>query len=392
MQAYYKIIQSIENFSADRGREKKPLSECLRHVLQEDVVADMNMPPFDKSAMDGFACRMEDIDQELEILETIQAGKLPGKAIGPKQCSRIMTGAAVPQGADCVFMMEDAVFSGDKSVTCNNPATKRNICYTGEDYKQGDVLINKGGVICPAHIGTLASAGYAQVAVSKMPGVGILATGTELVEPSEWPAGGQIRNSNSYQVMAQLWSMGIRSDYHGIIVDDIEAISKSFEKALKSNDVVIITGGASQGDFDFVPAILQRHGFEIVLEKTGIQPGNPMSFSRKKQQFCFGLSGNPVSSFVQFELFVKPFLYKIMGANWEAAQVKGRLAQSFKRNKGHRFGIVPVRINSDSSVAEIGFHGSAHINSLAHANALMEVPVGVTYLKEGEEVNVRLIQ
>lgn len=389
MDAYYKITQSIE--STRFPTEKVRLSESLNHILQEDIIADMNMPPFDKSAMDGFACRKEDLGSELMVLETIQAGKLPSKTIGKNQCSKIMTGAAVPDGANCVFMTEDAEPVPENSVKCINPATKTNICFTGEDYKKGDVLINKGVKIGPGHVGTMASAGYHQIAVSNMPTVGIMATGTELVEPSEIAGAGKIRNSNSYQLMAQLKAMEIDGNYLGIFEDDFDKISRNFEAALYNNDLVIITGGASQGDFDFVPAMLQKQGFEVLVQNTGIQPGNPMTFSKKEAKYCFGLSGNPVSSFVQFELFVKPFLYKLLGSLWQPTKVKGKLAKTFSRKKGHRFGIIPVKMDENNRVTEIGFHGSAHINALAFANALMEIPKGVTHLNEGEEVDLRLI-
>ncbi len=254
------------------------------------------------------------------------------------------------------------------------------------------MLINKGVRISPAHIGTMASAGYHELTVSKMPVVGIMATGTELVEPTESAGAGQIRNSNSYQLMAQLNALGISSNYLGIFTDDFEEITKNFEAALNNNDLIMITGGASQGDFDFVPAILQSQGFEVLVQNTGIQPGNPMTFSKKRTKYCFGLSGNPVSSFVQFELFVKPFLYKLLGSSYQPTKMRGKLAKAFNRKKGHRFGIIPVKMDANNRITEIGFHGSAQINALTFANALMEIPKGITHLKEAAEVTVRLME
>ncbi len=388
---YSNVIDTIKQAATILFTEKVSLLNSINRVLQEDIVADINMPPFDKSAMDGYACRKEDLDNELEVLEIIQAGRLPTKPIGKNQCSKIMTGAAVPDGANCVFMIEDAQVLNENSVKCNNLQTKVNICYKGEDYKLGNLLIKKGIKISPSHIGTMAGAGYTSILVSKTPVVGIMATGTELVEPSKTPVAGQIRNSNSYQLMAQLQTLGIRYNYIGTIADDFEQISVSFEKSLANNDIVIITGGASNGDFDFVPAILKKHNFEVLVDQTGVQPGNPMTFSKKNQKYCFGLSGNPVSSFVQFELFVKPFIYKLMNCAWQTPRLKATLSKDFCRQKAGRLGIIPVNLLENNIIEEINFHGSAHINALAYANALMEVPENVTIIKQGETVYVRPI-
>ena len=391
MTKFNEVANTIEHAAIVLFTEKVELLNSINRVLQEDIVADMDMPPFDKSAMDGYACRKEDLENELEILEIIQAGKLPKKVIGKNQCSKIMTGATVPPGADCVFMIEDTNVLNEKFVKCNNPQTKDNICFEGEDYKNGDILVEKGVKISPSHIGILAGAGYAEVLVSKTPNVALIATGTELVEPILIPSAGQIRNSNSYQLMAQLQSMSIPYNYIGIIADDFEQISASFEKSIADNDIVIITGGTSNGDFDFVPGMLRKHDFEILVDKTGIQPGNPMTFSKKHQKYCFGLSGNPVSSFVQFELFVKPFLYKLMGSEWQQLLIKGTLSKNFYRKKPGRFGIIPVKLLEGNIIEEIDFHGSAHINALGYANALMEVPENVTLINEGEAAYVRPI-
>lgn len=391
MTKFNEVANTIRYAAIGLFTEKVELLNSINRVLQEDIVADMDMPPFDKSAMDGYACRKEDLENDLEILEIIQAGKLPQKVIGKDQCSKIMTGAAVPQGADCVFMIEDTNVLNEKLVKCNNPKTKDNICFEGEDYKNGDILVEKGVKISPSHIGILAGAGYVEVLVSKTPKVALIATGTELVEPILIPSAGQIRNSNSYQLIAQLLSMSIPYNYIGIIADDFEQISASFEKSLADSDIVIITGGASNGDFDFVSGMLRKHDFEILVDKTGIQPGNPMTFSKKHQKYCFGLSGNPVSSFVQFELFVKPFLYKLMGSEWQHLRIKGTLSKDFYRKKSGRFGIIPVKLLDGNIIEEIDFHGSAHINALGYANALMEVPENVTLIKEGEAAYVRPI-
>ncbi|MDZ7777976.1 MAG: gephyrin-like molybdotransferase Glp [Bacteroidales bacterium] len=376
-----------KNFTADT--ETVELEKTPGRVLRENVVADMQMPPFDKSAMDGYACRRQDLDKKLEVLEVIQAGMLPEKTIGAGQCAKIMTGAAVPAGADCVFMIEYAGETTTGKVRFTGTNTKNNICYRGEDYTAGNVLIKKNIVIKPAHVGIMASAGYSRVKVSPKPRIAIIATGTELIESSGKPGPGQIRNSNSPQIAALLSQMGIQSHYSGIVADDEKAITEHFQEAIEKNDVVIISGGASEGDYDFVAEVLKKHDFTLLASKTGMKPGNPMIFGQQGDKFCFGLSGNPVSSFVQFTYFVKPFLYRWMHCSWQPLMVKGRLSRKYTRKKTERFAVIPVLINQDNVVEQINFHGSAHINALAGANAFMEVPQGTSSIAEGGEVYVR---
>ncbi|WP_423128220.1 molybdopterin molybdotransferase MoeA [Gaoshiqia sp. Z1-71] len=390
MAHFEEVKQCIENSIRSITTERINLLGSLNKVLQEDVIADLDMPPFNKSAVDGYACRKEDLGNELEVIEVVQAGKLPSKTIGPNQCSKIMTGAMVPPGANCVFMIEHARLIGENRVICTNTKTKENICYQAEDNSCGDILIKKGTLISPAHIGIMAGAGYTEITVSRAPVTGMIATGTELVEPGKKPLPGQIRNSNSTQLMAQLQLMGIPCNDYGIISDDFEQISSCFERSLAENDLVLITGGASVGDYDFVASILKNQGFELLVEKTGIQPGNPMTFSKKNKKYCFGLSGNPVSSFIQFELFVKPFICAYMGGQYQPTRIKGILDLDFHRKKAVRFGFVPVKFSEGKRVEHIGFHGSAHLNALAHANAFMEIPAGVSSIKKGQEVYVQL--
>lgn len=383
------LLNKVHWEACSAGIETVELQQAPGRVLRENVVADMQMPPFDKSAMDGYACRRQNLDEELEVLEVIQAGKLPENRIGPGQCAKIMTGAAVPMGADCVFMIEYAHETASGKVRFTGTHTKNNICCRGEDYTTGTVLIEKNVVIKPAHIGIIASTGYARVKVSPTPGIAIMATGTELIEPSGKPGPGKIRNSNSPQISALLSQMGLQSHYSGIVADDEKAITEYFQEAIQKYDVLIISGGASEGDYDFVARVLKKHDFTLLTSKTGMKPGNPMIFGQKGNKFCFGLSGNPVSSFVQFTYFVKPFLYRWMQCSWQPFMVKGRLREKYIRKKTERFAVVPVILTLDNVIEQIDFHGSAHINALAGANAFMEIPEGTGYIREGGEAYVR---
>ena len=383
------ILNKVHWEACFAGTETIELQQAPGRVLMENVVADMQMPPFDKSAMDGYACRRQELGEQLEVVEIIQAGRLPENEVGPGQCAKIMTGAAVPLGADCVFMIEHARETAPGKVLYTGSHTKDNICYRGEDYGTGTVLIEKNVLIRPAHIGIMASAGYTHVQVSAMPRIAVMATGTELIDTSGKPGPGQIRNSNSPQIGALLSEIGIKSHYSGIVVDDEQAINDYFQAAIQKYDVLIITGGASEGDYDFVAGVLKKHNFTLLSSKTGMKPGNPMIFGQRGDKFCFGLSGNPVSSFVQFTYFVKPFLYRWMQYPWQPFIVKGQLVEKYIRKKTDRFAVVPVVLTPDNMVEQIDFHGSAHINALAGANAFMEVPEGTGYIEEGGEVYVR---
>lgn len=369
--------------------EEVSLDKALNRILQENILADTDMPPFDKSAMDGYACKYADIESELEILEVVHAGKIPTKVIGKNQCSKIMTGAVVPRGADCVFKVEDSEIVGKNKVICTNPKTAKNICYQGEDYKTGTVLMPKGTIVGVSQMAVLAGAGYSVVQVSKLPRVALINTGTELVQPHEKPEGGKIRNSNASQLISQLRKLNLSVTNFGIVEDDYKILTRVFKNAFETHDIVFFTGGASVGDFDWVPKILEDQGFSIFWDRTGIKPGNPMTFSKKGNNYCFGLSGNPVSSLVQFELIAKPTLYKLLGANYESLRIQARLNFSTKRKKADRLGIIPVVFNNKGTVDQIPFNGSAHINALVFANAFLEFPLGETQLQKGQSVYVR---
>ncbi|RIJ50707.1 molybdopterin molybdenumtransferase MoeA [Maribellus luteus] len=389
MSKFDEILSLIKQLPEVFETEEVALQDAFNSVLREDVLADMNMPPFHKSAMDGYACHFEDLGNEMEVLEVIHAGMMPTQTVGRNQCSKIMTGAAVPDGCDCVFKVEDSEEVAEKTVRCINLRTARNICYTGEDYQQGDVLIKEGTIISVPQMAVLAGAGYAKVKVSARPRITVIATGSELVEPHEKPEPGQIRNSNSSQVITQLRKMNLEVAENLQLKDDYDLLTHKFNEALENSDMVIFTGGASVGDFDFIPEILKEQGFKIYWDRTGFKPGNPMTFSQKGNKFAIGLSGNPVSSLVQFELLAKPAIYQLMGAKYTPTRIMATLNFDYRRKKADRLAIVPVYFGNDGKIEEIPFHGSAHINALISATALMEIPLGVDTINKGETVYVR---
>ena len=384
-------MRIVEQSAVSLGTETVGFQETLQRVLAEDVRSDGDMPPFDKSAMDGYACRREDLNHPLTVIEKVQAGDFPKKEIGPGECTKIMTGAPVPRGADTVIMVEHTKILPDGRVTYLKQASKANICYRAEDVCRGDTVLRKGTVIKPQHIPVLASVGATEVSVYKRPRLAVISTGNELVEPWEKPGASQIRNSNAWQLLAQAGQMGVPVRYLGLAKDTREETARLVDKAMQDADVVILTGAVSMGDYDFVPEVLQEKGVEILFHGIHAKPGKRTLFGRTEKQWFVGLPGNPVSSFVQFEMLVKPLVYRIMGSRWLPDVLKLPLSEDFHRKNSSRKAFEPVVITEDSRVQKVDYHGSAHIHALSYASGLMVVERGISNLKKGELVDVRPI-
>ncbi len=373
------------------GIKSVSLAESLNRILAEDIESDMDMPPFDKSAMDGYACRREDFCKELTVIEEIPAGYCPKKDISASQCSKIMTGAVVPEGADCVIMVEYTEEIEGGKIRFTAKETRNNICYKAEDIKSGDIVLEKGVLIKPEHIAVLATLGCAEVLVADKPRVGIIATGSELVEPSEKAEGAKIRNSNGWQLAAQAQNMGCEVRNYGIAVDTEEAIDGAIKRGIAENDILILSGGVSMGDYDLVPGILKENGVEILFNKVAVQPGNPSTFGVIEDTRCFGLPGNPVSTFLQFEMLIKPFLYQMMGHNFDHTTIKAELSEEIKRKKAVRASIIPVKFVSSGKILKVDYHGSAHISAMCNADGAIVIPIGETVIKKGTMLDVRLL-
>ncbi|MDP3461211.1 MAG: molybdopterin molybdotransferase MoeA [Bacteroidales bacterium] len=373
--------------------ENISLAESAGRVLAEDVLSDMDMPPFDKAAVDGFACRRADLGLgSLKIVEVIGAGIVPEIDLTVGCCSKIMTGAMVPSGADCVVMVEQTeICDAETTVRVMNPTTKNNIAFRGEDIHRGDKLLEKGILIKPQHIAVMAAVGVVNPLVFMHPAVCVMSTGDELVEPQFVPGQAQIRNSNASQLMAQLTAVGAKAVYGGIIGDNEQDTYEKINGALQHNQVLILSGGISMGDFDYVPVILKEMGMEILFRTIAVQPGKPTVFARSGSKFVFALPGNPVSSFNIFELLAKPFLYRLMGHEYHPAVLRLPLGIPYKRKAINRLGFAPAYLDASGRVFPIMYHGSAHISALTNATAFLQIPLGVELLSEGEMVDVRLV-
>jgi molybdopterin molybdotransferase len=383
-----KILSEIK-IKMDSEIEGVSLLDSLDRILARDIVSEINMPPFDKSAMDGFALSTKDPSEKYRIIETIAAGDIPQKQINPGECTKIMTGAMLPIGADRVIKKE-VVDEQEGYMKILEQEKVLNVCYKGEDVEVGNIVLRRGSRIRPQETGILASMGINQVQVYRKPVVGIITTGSEIIEPGGNLQEGQIFNSNAYSISAQVKRLGANVRYGGIVRDDKTIIKNQIEKLLEEVDMIIISGGVSMGDYDYVPGILDELGVKLYFQKVAVKPGKPTVFGTKGNKVFFGLPGNPVSTFVIFEIFVKPILYKLMGFHYEPFLLKAKMKTNFKRKRSERTAFIPVKY-ANGGVEPIEYHGSAHIYALAGANGLLEVPSGTKEFKKGTDVHVRQI-
>ncbi len=384
----FKIVM---NYIHETGTETVPFMDSLGQILSEDVFSDIDMPPFNRSAVDGYACHRNDLDSELEVLEVIAAGKEAEKPVGRNQCSKIMTGAKVPEGCNYVFMVEEAEILSSGKVRYTGSGSKSNVAEKGEDVKKGDIVLRKGKLLKPQDIAVLASVGYTLVKVRKKPRVGIISTGDELVEPARVPGASQIRNSNAYQLLAQVDRAGGIGRYFDIAPDIEEVCFKMIINALEDSDLVLITGGVSMGDFDFVPSLLEKAGVKILFSRVNVQPGKPTTFGIHPKAVVFGLPGNPVSSFVQFETLVRPLICNMMGYDWKPVTHLLPMAEKFERKSTLKMAWLLVSVTSDQKVKPIEYHGSANVCAVPDADGLVAIPVGRNIIEKGEIVSVRQI-
>ncbi len=373
------------------GKETVGLAEAAGRALVVPVKSDMDMPPWNKSAVDGYACRHEDLGHELTVIETIAAGAMPEKTVTPGTCSRIMTGAAVPAGADYVFMLENSEELPDGRVRFTGRPGNDNIAKAGEDIMNEQIVMRAGHYVKPQDVAVLAAVGAMQVTVSCRARVGVISTGNELVEPDRLPEGAQIRNSNSSQLMAQIARAGAVGKYYGIARDEEESIADLMKKALEENDVLLISGGVSFGDFDLVPRVMRTMGLTIHFDQVAMQPGKPLTFCTGDKKAVFGLPGNPVSTFVQFEVMVRAFLDRMAGVTEHAPVLQMPIAADYSRKRAERLSWIPCTVTTAGEAMPVEYHGSAHITAFTGAWGVITIPRGQSWIQKGEMVSVRQI-
>jgi molybdopterin molybdotransferase len=401
-------LQLVLGFVKPLPSEKVALLDALGRVLAEDAISDIDVAPFDNSAMDGFAVRAhdtvgahEDTPVEFDVVAHIAAGDFWEGEVGPGQAARIMTGAPVPAGADSIVMVEySTVVTGDGGIGSRVALSRaaklgEHIRYRGEEVLAGDVVVHAGDVLGPAAIGLLASTGHDTVAVYRRPRVGVLSTGSELVEVAEKPGPGKIRNSNSYSIAAQVLAAGGVPHRYGIVPDDMDATRAAFELAASECDFILTSGGVSVGDFDFVKPVLEEMG-ELTFCKVKMRPGNPQTLGTIKGVPFFGLPGNPTSTYVGFEIFVRPALRVMQGYSAIARPVTvARLSHDVKKKQDRRYylrGLCSVADDGGGYQAELSGSQSSALLTAAHCgNCFVVLPEGDGLFPAGTQVDcVRL--
>jgi molybdopterin molybdotransferase len=376
-----------------------PMSDALGRVLAEAVVSDIDSPPHDKSIVDGYAVIATDIEAqqtELAILEEVTAGAVPSKAVESGAATRIMTGAPLPRGADAVVMVEQTEMSGGRvRIMQPNVRVGQNIVRRATSLACGQTVLLPGKLLRPAEIGLLAEVGRQNVAAIPMPRVGVLGTGNELVEHGESPAAGQIRNSNGPMLAALAESAGATATDLGIARDNRNDLERAIGTALSTQNVVVISGGVSAGVLDLVPGTLAALGVEQVFHKVSLKPGKPLWFGEKsgatgQSVLVFGLPGNPVSSLVCFELFVRPAIQKMRGLMPTGLRrVSAQLSRDHQQ-RGDRPTYWPALLENER-VTPLAWKGSGDLRTLTDANCLVFFPAGEKLWKAGEEVQALML-
>lgn len=380
------------------GRERVALREASGRVLAEGVKSTVDLPAFDNSAMDGYAVRAEDVAPvkpglpvELALIGRVAAGELFEGEVQRGTCARVFTGSMLPRGADAVVMQEDTEALPDRADTVrvlDGVKPWENVRFQGEDVKRGAVIVKRGERLSPGHIGLLAAAGVAAVEVFRRPVIGVLATGSELVEPGGTLRPGQIFESNRALLEPLLEGSGAAVRVYPLVPDTLADTKEALRRAFSECDGVVTSGGVSVGELDFVKAAFEELGGKLDFWKVAIKPGKPFVFGKLGGKLLFGLPGNPVSAMVTFLLLARPALWRWQGAtDVEPRTVPCALGEPLV-NRGVRRHFMRVRLDAGGVAWSSGLQASHRLMSLAEANALVDVPADTT-LAEG--VSVRAI-
>ncbi|HLG73634.1 MAG TPA: gephyrin-like molybdotransferase Glp [Chloroflexota bacterium] len=373
--------------------EEKPILEALGQVLAEDVVSTEDVPPHANSGMDGFAVRSADTPGRLRVIADQAAGHVTDRAVEPGTAIRIMTGAVLPAGADTVVPVEDTDGGRDGVVNIGVATPPRaNIREAGEDVRRGECVLPAGTPLSAGTVGVLASIGRGRVKVYRRPVVAFMASGDELVGVEEPLTPGKIRNSNSYTLRCQIEQAGGVPRDLGVARDTLDDIRAHVEEGLKA-DLFITSAGVSVGDFDYVKQVLEEHG-RLELWRIAIRPGKPVAFGMFEGTPVISLPGNPVSSMVTFEIFVRPAIAKMMGhTQLEPPSVEARVLDEIDNRGGRRSFLRAIvsREGQDYVARLTGPQGSGILTSMARANALLDVAAEDEWLPAGSTVRAILL-
>jgi molybdopterin molybdotransferase len=398
MIAIEEAVKLIAGAVAPLDAEEVSLERAAGRVLAEAIAADRDFPPTDRSAMDGFAVRSDDLrggGGTLSVTGEVQAGgSAEGIAVGPGEAVRIFTGSVLPAGADAVVMVEEAEEDESAGIVKigMSPEAGSHIRRRGSEHRRGEPVLEPGAPIRSPEIAALASVGRMRMMVHRRPAVSVLATGDELVEPHGTPLDHQVRNSNGATLLAQLDEMGLRGRYLGIAPDSRQALSEMLRRGLEGN-VLLVTGGVSVGRYDLVGEALAEAGMELLFHKVAVKPGKPVLAGRCGGCLVIGLPGNPLSAFTGFIVFVAPALRRMMGYDrWKSSTITARLEGPL-RCRGSRVNYRLARLEPSSNgftARPVASAGSGDVLSLARANGFIVTPAGERELEAGAELPAML--
>lgn len=388
-EALHIVLSRVDHLGVERVR----LDQAMGRLLAEDVRADIDLPPFDRARMDGYAVRSEDVATapvRLRAAGEIAAGAVMTGKLGAGEAVKIFTGAPVPAGADAVQKVEVTESDGETVLIKEAVRPGQFITPRASEVTAGEIVARRGREIGPAEMAVLASFGYAEVEVSRKPRVAVISTGSELIEVSAKPVAAQIRNSNSYTISSYADLAGAEVSNLGAVKDSFTETRNALLEASRSRDMVITSGGVSMGDYDLVKAALADLGAEIFFDRVRIRPGKPTVFARLGSAFFFGLPGNPVSTSVTFNVFARPALRKMQGEDDPLLPtVRAAVARPIKDASSRR-SYLPARLFIEDGRARaepLKWVGSSDLVAFMRANALIIVPEDTHDIAEGEMVD-----
>ncbi len=383
------------------GGERVALHETLGRVLAVDIASPQAVPPFDNSAMDGFAVRSVDLREarpeapvSLQVVDESRAGDPAGRELGPGEAIAISTGAAIPRGADAVVPVERTASNADRVEVLVAVAAGNDVRRAGDDLRAGQLVIEAGSAIGAAQLGALASVGAAEVECIRRPRVSLVVTGDELLEPGESPRAGAIYDSNAFSVGALAQRCGAKVTRAATVADDPSATRAALQRALEGSDVVVVCGGMSVGAHDHVRQALAALEVRERFWGVALRPGKPTSFGTRASTLVFGLPGNPVSAMVTFALLVAPALRALQGDTTASRRTYATLTEDYAKSPDRAHAVrCRLLLTPDGWQAQPTGDQRSHIlGSMLGADALAVIPTNVTSVRAGERMEVLLLE
>ncbi|HKP84550.1 MAG TPA: gephyrin-like molybdotransferase Glp [Blastocatellia bacterium] len=377
--------------------ETVPLEQAHNRILAEDVLADIDLPPFDRARMDGYAVRSADAAKapaRLKVIGEVAAGAQFEGELKAGEAIKIFTGAPVPAGADAVQKIEVTETDGPFVIIKEPAAPGLFVTPRASEMKAGATVAGRGREIGPAEMAVLASFGYSRVKAGRRPRVAVISTGSELVDVSATPSGAQIRNSNSYTLASYAGRAGAIVDNLGTVEDTLEATRDALLEAARGRDIVITSGGVSMGDYDLVKIALEEIGAEVYFDKVIIRPGKPTVFAKRDQTYFFGLPGNPVSTSVTFNVFARPAIRRMQGEAFPLLPTVGAKLTRPIKDASSRRSFLPARIqiiDGGAWAEPLKWGGSSDLVAFMAANALIIVREDQHEIAAGEKVDVVIL-